>query len=164
MLEDCKNKQERWDGVQALVNRWLEERQELVVTLFSLSDSSTFSPDCSQSLTKLQKFSQILLDYVSAGHFEVYDQLVREAEEYNDGSESLLAQLFPKIKESTDMALTFNDQYDTDKHCADALGRLKTELSSLGEQLTQRFALEDQLINRLHQAHDQEAHQETQMA
>ncbi|NRB37272.1 MAG: sigma D regulator [Pseudomonadales bacterium] len=156
MLENCKNKQERWDGVQSLVDRWLAERQELVVLLFSLSDANDFSAKCSQSISRLRQFSQILLDYVSAGHFEVYDQLVREAEEYNDGSECLLSKLFPQIKESTDIALAFNDTYDTDEHCDQALGRLKDELSLLAESMTQRFALEDRLIKRLHESHNPE--------
>ena len=154
MLDNCKTKEERWEGVQALVDRWLAERQELVVLLFSLSDANEFTAKCSQSLNKLRQFSQILLDYVSAGHFEVYDQLVREAEEYHDGSECLLSKLFPQIKQTTDVALAFNDSYDTDEHCEQALGRLKDELSVLGESLTQRFALEDRLIKRLHESHN----------
>ena len=156
MLDNCKSKEERWNGVQDLVNRWLAERQELVVLLFSLGNTKSFSSDCNKSLSQLRKFSQILLDYTSAGHFEVYDQLAREAEEYLDGSECLLTKLFPKLKASTDIALAFNDTYDTDEHCEQALGRLKDELSLLGESLTQRFALEDQLINRLHQSHKPE--------
>lgn len=164
MLDNCKSKEERWNGVQALVNRWLAERQELVVLLFSLTDTNEFSPECDRSITRLRKFSQTLLDYTSAGHFEVYDQLAREAEEYNDGSECLLAKLFPQIKASTDIALEFNDTYDTEEHCELALGRLKNELSLLGESLTQRFSLEDQLIAKLHQSHNPQLQAQAQMA
>ena len=153
MLENCRTKQERWNGVQALVDRWLTERQELVVLLFSLSDTDKATDNTDQSIATLRQFCQILLDYVSAGHFEVYDQLVREAEEYKDGSECLLSKLFPELKKSTDLALAFNDTYDTDEHCDQALVRLKDELSALGENLTQRFALEDRLIKRLHESH-----------
>ena len=156
MLDNCKTKEERWEGVQSLVDIWLAERQDVVMLLFSLSDANQFSAKCSQSINKLRQFSQTLLDYVSAGHFEVYDQLVREAEEYQDGSECLLSKLFPKIKQSTDIALAFNDTYDTDEHCDQALGRLKDELSTLAESMTQRFALEDRLIKRLHESHNPE--------
>ncbi len=156
MLDNCQSKEERWNGVQELVDRWLAERQELVVLLFSLSESSDFKSDCHKSISQLRQFSQVLLDYTSAGHFEVYNQLVREAEEYLDGSECLLTKLFPQLKATTDVALAFNDTYDTDEHCERALGRLKEELSLLGENLTLRFALEDQLIQRLHQSHKPE--------
>ena len=30
MLESCKNAQERWGGVHQLIDRWLQERQELI--------------------------------------------------------------------------------------------------------------------------------------
>lgn len=30
MLESCQNAQERWGGVHLLIDRWLQERHELV--------------------------------------------------------------------------------------------------------------------------------------
>ena len=52
------------------------------------------------------------MDYVSAGHFEVYEQLVQEGREFDDQeglreSESL----FDKIQETTDALLDLNDKY-----------------------------------------------------
>ncbi|CAA0116928.1 Regulator of sigma D [BD1-7 clade bacterium] len=154
MLENCKTKEERHDGVEQLVNRWLTERQELIVLYCSLAGNNTFSPDCSQSIGKLRKFCEILLDYVSAGHFEVYDQLVREAEAFNDGTETLLEALYPQLRETTEIALSFNDTYDSDEHCQQAMGDLKDRLSHLGEVMDQRFALEDELIQVLHKSHE----------
>ena len=34
MLEDCKTAQERWGGVSQIIDRWLQERRELL-TMFS---------------------------------------------------------------------------------------------------------------------------------
>ena len=154
MLENCKTKEERHEGVETLLNKWLEERQELIVLYCSMSGTSSFSPDCSSSITKLRRFCQILLDYVSAGHFEVYGQLVKEAEAYCDGTETLLESLYPQLRATTETALAFNDTYDTDDHCRDAMALLKDRLSTLGEVMDQRFALEDELIQVLHKSHE----------
>ena len=153
MLEDCTTKEERWGGVNDIVDRWLMERQELIVLYCALSGSYNFSPNKESSKQKLRKFCQIMLDYVSAGHFEVYDQLVREAEEFKDGSEELAAELYPKINLTTEVALDFNDKYDTDEHCKEAKDQLTASLSKLGEVLVSRFDLEDQLIEAMHNSH-----------
>lgn len=157
MLDNCQTREERWEGVQNIVTKWLEERQEVVVLYCSLCGVNTFSSDCSQSISKLRYFCQIMVDYISAGHFEVYDQLVKEAEDFEEDHKNLLQNLYPKITATTEAALDFNDIYDTDEHCEQAMGHLKAELSKLGEHLVSRFAMEDQLINTLHATHAVEA-------
>ncbi len=153
MLENCKTREERWGGVSNLIDRWLKERQELIVLYCSVSGTYSFSPDRIKSSQKLREFCQILLDYVSAGHFEVYDQLIQEAEEFQDGGEELARELYPKISLTTEIALEFNDRYDTADHCTESTDRLTDNLSKLGEVLVSRFDLEDQLINTLHDSH-----------
>ena len=153
MLENCTTKEERWEGVQKLIERWLADRQELVVLYCSVSGVNSLAADCSRSTQKIKQFCQILMDYASAGHFEVYDQLVQEAEKYEDGSEVLLQQLYPRIAITTEAILKFNDIFDTDEHCEQAIDSLRDELSALGEHLTNRFAYEDQLIDGLHTIH-----------
>ena len=108
MLDDCKTKEERWEGVQKLIERWLAERQELIVSYCSVSGVNNLTAD-------------------------------------------------DKIGETTEAILNFNDIFDTDEHCEQAIGRLKAELSTLGEHLTNRFIFEDQLINGLHTIHAAES-------
>jgi regulator of sigma D len=31
MLENCKSAKERWGGVSEIIDRWLEERQQMLV-------------------------------------------------------------------------------------------------------------------------------------
>lgn len=156
MLENCKTREERWDGVNALVERWLAERQELIVLYCSLSGVHAFSPNSTQSIGKLNQFCEILLDYVSAGHFEVYEQLVKEAEAFDDkGASDLLEASMPALKSSTEAALNFNDKFDTTERCRDKMAELKADLSLLGESLVARFDLEDQLISELHDSHSE---------
>ena len=109
MLERCRTAQERWGGVDQLIDRWLTERNKLVVHYTTLRDRQ--DPDVSpQDL--LNNFCSCLLDYVSAGHFTVYEQLVRGAEEAGDERAlDLTRQVIPRIETITQFAVIFNDYY-----------------------------------------------------
>ncbi|MET1079324.1 MAG: sigma D regulator [Pseudomonas sp.] len=153
MLESCQNAQERWGGVHQLIDRWLQERHELVHAYDLLNDSAS-AP--AASTPELQRFCEILLDYVSAGHFEVYEQLTSEAKAFGDQRGLELAkQIYPRIEAITEVALAFNDR------CDQVEGRdsvsLGVELKRLGQLLHERFELEDCLIEVLHNAHKQAA-------
>lgn len=151
MLDDCDIK-ERWRQVDALIERWLRERQTLIVQFCGVSGVHAFSPQSVNRNQRLEKFCGILMDYVSAGHFEVYYELLREAESFDDGSAGLAGTLLPRISESTEAALDFHDRYEQGKMEANA-GFLARDLSRLGETLAGRFELEDRLITGLHSAH-----------
>lgn len=81
MLESCQNAQERWGGVHLLIDRWLQERNELIKAFDALGDT----PEALVKNRKtLQTFCGVLVDYTSAGHFEIYEQLTNEAKAFND--------------------------------------------------------------------------------
>lgn len=151
MLEKCRNAQERWGGVSDIIDQWLEQRQRLISTLFSLSDCEVGKPLNEQ----LTCFCDLLMDYLSSGHFEVYEQLLREGSEFGDGSVAKVQTLFPLIQPTTEAALDFNDQYNHLEHpTLRDIRNFSEDLSSLCETLEDRFALEDQLIEVLHTAHN----------
>lgn len=151
MLENCKNASERWGGVNDLIDKWLNERKELIVALCDLSVNAGSTQE--QKAEKFQRFCQILVDYVSVGHFEVYEQLLLEAAEYNDGGTELANKVIPLIDKSTEIALSFNDRFDDIHKVDDGIESLMQELDTLGKTLEDRFALEDKLIATLHRAH-----------
>jgi regulator of sigma D len=152
MLESCQNAQERWGGVHLLIDRWLQERHELISAFAALDDKA----QASKNGESLQRLCQILVDYVSAGHFEVYEQLLNEARAFNDQRGLDLAkQIYPRIEAITEAALAFNDRCDNGDY-SDSLC-LSTELKHLGQLLHERFELEDCLIEVLHNAHQQAA-------
>jgi regulator of sigma D len=153
MLDNCTNKEERFAGVQALINRWLEERQDLVVSYCAMSSIEELASDCDKTLRYLKRFCQVLIDYISAGHFEVYDQLIKEADAFGDTDLSVIDDIYPKISATTDIALAFHETYDNDEHSLEAFSDLKEQLSKVGEAIVSRFTLEDQLIAVLHNAH-----------
>ena len=149
MLENCKSAKERWGGVSEIIDRWLEERQAMLVQYCALSEREQNLSDLQRG-EKLRSFCQILVDYVSAGHFEVYDQLIKEGREFDD-TEALqkASKLYDTIDATTERLLDFNDKYlETDD-----LTTLTTDLSQLGETLETRFTAEDRLISVLHTSH-----------
>ena len=151
MLESCRNAQERWGGVHLLIDRWLQERHALINAFDGLHVS-----DATASRSALQKFCEILLDYVSAGHFEIYEQLLNEAEAFGDERGLELArQIYPRIEAITQVAVAFNDRCEKGD-CLNSPG-LPDELKHLGRLLHERFELEDCLIEVLHTAHKQAA-------
>ncbi|MEH6575631.1 MAG: sigma D regulator [Amphritea sp.] len=159
MLEKCRTAQERWGGVSEIIDHWLEERQQLISNFVALPQKNV-----ADDLTNhIKEFSQVLMDYISSGHFEVYEQLLKEGGEFNDGSLEKAQGLFPKIQVSTDIALDFNDSYSIfDGQTLKDMHELTVQLSTLGEALEERFSLEDQMIEVLHTAHRDQVFAEAQ--
>ncbi|WP_188152327.1 sigma D regulator [Teredinibacter waterburyi] len=148
MLEECQSAQERWGGVSEIIDRWLKERQQMLVLYCDLSD--VVDDEQSQRGSILRSMCQIMVDYVSAGHFEVYGQLVDEGRAFED-EEGLAtaAEQFKKVDSTTEYILDFNDKYQE----VDDLEALPADLSRLGEMLAARFEAEDVAIKVLHVAH-----------
>jgi regulator of sigma D len=152
MLESCQNAQERWGGVNLLIDRWLQDRHELIKAYDALGDT----PEAlAADVDGLQKFCEILVDYVSAGHFEVYEQLSSEAKAFNDERGLELADtIYPRLDVITKFALAFNDRCDKGD-CSDC-SIVASEFNKLGGLLHERFELEDCLIEVLHTSHKEE--------
>jgi len=151
MLDNCRTAKERWGGVSDLIDRWLKERQELIIRLCELTDWEEFG-EVEAIVKRLTEFCQALLDYVSAGHFEIYEQLLEEARAINENSTELVNRLYPRIQLTTEAALDFNDRFDATPEDAEELKQLMPELSALAEKLEERFEMEDMLIEMLYQA------------
>ncbi|MFQ3229236.1 sigma D regulator [Reinekea sp.] len=149
MLENCKTAQERWGGRHEMIDRWLADRKATLITFFDIQGKEGEEVVSST----LKEFCQRLMDYLSEGHFEIYEQLFREAKEFDDGGLLLAKELYPKIDSTTQLMLDFNDKYATAEHIRENITDLHEDLSNLGEKLTERFDLEDQLIENLHNVH-----------
>ncbi len=149
MLQKIQNPSQRWKEVDLLLGRWLDERQELLVRFCTISRVRPISEAADKHQGHFQRFCEVLVDYVSAGHFEIYEHLMQEAMEFQDGGIELARQLYPVIEATTEVILDFNDR------CADRgeLRNLARDLSQLGEAMEARFEAEDRLIEALHKAH-----------
>jgi len=153
MLEHCQSASERWGGVNQLIDRWLTERNDLAAAYHYLRESNQPLAITTQSL---QAFCQLLMDYVSGWHFELHEQLGKEAEVFGDSRALAFdEQITPRLDSITESLVAFNDRYDN----GDSRDNLtfSTELKNLGQLLHERFELEDCLIEVLHKAHAQAA-------
>lgn len=126
-----------------LVAKLVAERTEMLATFCRLAGIEPYLPD--KPVQKLlQDFCQILVDYVAAGHFALYERIV-EGKERRQEVASIATRSYPRIARTTDAALDFNDKYDCEDHCT-ALDSLSADLSLLGEELAVRIELEDELL------------------
>lgn len=135
--------------VEALVRRWLEERQSLIVLMMGLGEHAQAHADPVPLFERVQAFCEVLMDYVSAGYFEVYDELLAEGEAHG---RKVLAEgqaLLQRLQPTLDAIIRFNDLHD-DPDDGDVLAGLPHELSRLGMVLEERFQIEDRMIALLH--------------
>jgi regulator of sigma D len=141
---------QQFAAVEDLLTRWLRERRKLLgkYTQIAVALDTTLEPS---KLTAYQSaLCGLLVDYVSAGHFEVFHELLNEAESFADGSSELARQLIPAIGDTTEVVMAYEEKYGSGKAFPETLQR---DLSSLGEVLESRFVLEDRLIAGLHNRH-----------
>jgi len=141
---------QQFEAVEDMLTRWLKERRALLgkYTEIVVALDSTDNDDRLQQ--RQQGLCELLVDYVSAGHFEVFHELINEAESFADGSGALAEKLMPAIGDTTEVIMAYEEKYSA------AQGRqekLKRDLSALGEVLESRFVLEDRLIAGLHNRH-----------
>ncbi|OUS26560.1 anti-RNA polymerase sigma 70 factor [Thalassotalea sp. 42_200_T64] len=154
MLNRLEQAQQQWGGSLNAIDNWLTERQDVLVGYCQLAGLPPFE-QTDMALPKsadIQSFCQLLMDYMSAGHFEVFDQVVAQCKKNGPLSLALAQKLYPQIAKTTDIALTFNDKYA--EMSSDAmLDDFDQSLSALGQFLEERFELEDQLIEALYTKH-----------
>ncbi|MGZ5006470.1 MAG: Rsd/AlgQ family anti-sigma factor [Methylobacter sp.] len=133
---------EKRQQVYQLVAELQQERQEVwslychVAELMPLSANQAIKK-------KLARFSEILIDYVSLGHFGVCECLFADADSQDSALSSVAKDIYPALSFTTEAAVSFNDKYESG---AVALFEdLKHDLSALGESLAKRIELEDRL-------------------
>jgi len=92
---------------------------------------------------KLARFSEILVDYISLGHFGVCEYLFKGADDQVPAL-SVAKDIYPMLSSTTEAAVLFNDKYENSAATA-IVDELKQDLSALGESLAKRMDLEDRL-------------------
>jgi len=144
MLQQVEKSAAKWGGKSKAVDNWLLERQDLIkayCNLAGLNDQGESLPEANLITT----FCEILVDYLSAGHFEVFDMLVGN----NTQAQQLRENLESALVKTTDEALLFNDTF-VDSVTTEQAAKFDNALALLGETLEERFALEDRLIACMH--------------
>ncbi|MGC9423409.1 MULTISPECIES: sigma D regulator [Vibrio] len=149
MLKKLKKTQEQWGGSSDVIDHWLDKRQQLLVEYCQLAvtaplpDNQAFSE--LPSLQAIQYFSQELVDYISEGHFKIYDMVMNKWQATGFKATDEINQTYAQITQTNDPLLNFADRYAT-LSGEDDLESFDDDLSKVGEVLESRFELEDYLI------------------
>jgi regulator of sigma D len=132
-----------------MADHLVKQRKEMLVVFWRLAGLEPFAsqPEPAAAQKDLQEFCQLLVDYIAAGHFVLYERIVNGTERRKAVSD-LADELFPRISTTTDVALQFNDKYDCGDHC-EITDALKDDLSRIGEELALRTDLEDRLLSAM---------------
>ncbi|QSX29734.1 MULTISPECIES: sigma D regulator [Shewanella] len=153
MLRELEKAEQKWGGANKAIDQWLNNRRNLLVHYCRIAGLPPYENGNSlPSVDNVRSFCEMLVDYVSEGHFEVYNQVVSACEKHGQTSKAVAQQLLPKINDTTDAALDFNDKY-TEAADDKVLMQLDSDLSRLGDAMETRFQLEDQLLEVLHTRH-----------
>lgn len=99
----------------------------------------------------LQEFCQALIDYAASAHFQLY-RFISDRLERRTPVLEVADRIYPKIVQTTDNILRFNDKYesiDLVNGNREILVLLDSDLSHLGETLAERIQLEDQVIGAM---------------
>jgi len=154
MLSRLEQTQQKYGGANTVIDNWLMERQELLVKYCKLAGLPPYDQDgrILPDVENVNDFCQILIDYLSAGHFEVYNDIVKQCQEHGPESAKLAEVIYPQITSTTDRLVDFNDKYTAMNVKAD-LGDFDSDLSEVGQILEQRLGFEDELIHTLYAKH-----------
>ena len=141
----------QWQRTETLVQTWLKERQQLLALLCALPDMNDANAGDNPALHEhIRSLCQSLMDYISAGYFEIYRELADEARSLKRENPAWLQAVLHRLEDSTDAALAFNEHYDQATRRQRSLMALPEKMASLLEKLEERFQLEDQLIISFH--------------
>lgn len=140
---------ERRAGSTGIGEKLVAERAEMLILFCQVAGLQPYHKETDPELVlqRLQEFCQMLMDYIAIGHFGLYERIAA-GKERRHGVAGLASELYPRIAETTEVAVAFNDKYD----CSDysKIGdNLDNDLSVLGEELAARAELEDRLLHAM---------------
>lgn len=133
-------------GTQWVVQDLLAERQEMLVAFCRLAGLNCYTPE-KWVRQQLEEFGQLLMDYATFGHFELYRR-IQAGGERRARVREIARGVYPSIATTTDWAEAFHEKYAFSKHPAD-FSTLERDLYLLGEQLASRLELENRLLDAL---------------
>lgn len=125
-------------------------RSETLSLYSELANARPFEADEVTS-EALQEFCQALIDYAASAHFQLY-RFISDKLERRTAVLDVADRIYPKIVQTTDRILRFNDKYEDVDLLNDEkeiLSLLDADLSNLGETLAERIQLEDQVIGAI---------------
>ncbi|MFD2176953.1 Rsd/AlgQ family anti-sigma factor [Veronia pacifica] len=148
MLNKFEQLQQQWGGYSDIIDYWLTLRQELLVEYCKLAGLSAKNNTALPTQDELNRFCENLVDYISAGHFKIYDMVMERWKENSFSSNEEINQLYQHIVDTTEPLLDFNDKYSkvNMEEVEDDIAKFDSHISKVGELMELRFEVEDALI------------------
>ncbi|MCL6407780.1 Rsd/AlgQ family anti-sigma factor [Dickeya dadantii] len=143
MLKQLQRLTENVGGNYALIDQWLVARKHLLLAYYHLLSIQTGKIPEARTL---DEFCHHLVDYLSVGHFHVYERMLQENIMRNDRKLTQASHFDVALRSNTQQIM---DIYDS--HLAFFIDPVDSQefrqtLSGVGEALAMRFTLEDSLI------------------
>ncbi|HKM96021.1 MAG TPA: sigma D regulator [Buttiauxella sp.] len=145
MLNQLESLTERVGGSNELIDQWLHARKHLLVAYYNMVGIKPNKESHTALDEKaLDNFCHNLVDYLSSGHFNIYERIISEME----GSSPHLAatHLYSQLEANTQKIMNFYDSHLESAIDDDNYIEFQNALSGIGEALESRFSLEDKLI------------------
>lgn len=150
--EDFSNGVDRRERLHHTIKSLVNLRQQVFVSYCQLSGVSSFatreSEETAVQPAELRNFCQIMVDYTAMGHFEIYQRII-DGKERRKAIKEIAQEVYPAIAETTDYLIDFNDKYDAFESSPEEVEMLSADLSKLGQILSVRGELEDQILDAL---------------
>lgn len=143
--ESVSTEQNR-DQTNLVIQELVEQRTKVWSLYCSVAGMAPFQPEKTIE-DLLEEFCEMLVDYISLGHFGVYQRII-DGKERRKKIIEVAERLYPQIVLATESVLNFNDRYEKVTP-AMILNHLADDLSVVGEQLATRIELEDELIESM---------------
>ncbi|ATG88646.1 Rsd/AlgQ family anti-sigma factor [Methylomonas koyamae] len=146
MIESNVCQSEKSASAQHWVATLLEERSAVWSLYCKIGNMLPLNGD-GNLRSVLSEFSQLLIDYISLGHFGIYEHLLTDRPEQSSAL-SYAERIYPAFSKITASAVSFSDTYDEGRRKF-RTDNLLQDLSVLGEHLAERMELEDRLCSML---------------
>ena len=152
MNATAKTQPDRRQQTRDLIDKLVAERTEMLVLFCRAAGVESLSggeqvTNPQTSVEAVEQFCQVLVDYVAAGHFSLYERITG-GRERRQPILAIAEQIYPQLAATTEVAVEFNEKYQ-DSRAANDSEQLARDLSTLGEQLALRVELEDRLLEQM---------------
>ncbi|PKH18944.1 sigma D regulator [Enterobacterales bacterium CwR94] len=145
MLNHLNGLTARLGGSNHLIDGWLNARRQLLVSYYqAVGIKPQKAAWTALDDEALDSFCHNLVDYLSTGHFSIYERLIAGIQA--DNPLSTATQIYPALERNTETLMNLYDSHLANAINDDNCIEFQQALSEVGETLEARFTLEDALI------------------
>ncbi len=131
-----------------LIQELQKERIQVWTLYGNIAELKPFTVNSEKIPNIINEFAQLMVDYISLGHFGIYQRIL-DGNERRQKVLTAAEEMYPEYSATTETAVTFNDKYVSSEAVNQNMEALEQDLSKLGEDLAKRIEIEDRLCHML---------------